>query len=274
MVLQQATGNRLQAHFDSYSKSGDWSKLYSPPFTSYNYSFIIRRKRVLDMVDNKGGRVLDIGCGPGVMITQLIDKGYEYHGTDFSWEMIEEAKRRYAGTNYENRIHLRIADADNIDYPSNYFNGIICVGLFEYLTDFKRIFSEFIRVLKPGGFLVITIPKKYQLDRSMVLALTPARALAANIYHQVKGIRTRVVKRVFFTARQLDTMARQHGFLKDGFSFYGFTVMPYPFTVLLPRLSYYFNKPFENLHQASPAGFFATGYIGRYVKPLVRDQAI
>lgn len=270
MDQRQAAEGNIQNHFDNYSKSGNWSKLYSAPFTSHNYSFIIRRKRVLDMVDGGGGRILDIGCGPGVMITQLVDKGYEYHGSDFSWEMIEEARRRYADTEYERSVHLKVGDAERIDYPDGYFDGILCVGLFEYLSDFDRVFSELFRVLKPGGFLIITIPKKYQLDRSMVLILTPARTLAANIYHMVKGIKSIAVKRGFFTVRHLDEMAKKYSFTRDEFSFYGFTIMSYPFTVLLPRFSYSFNKPFENLHQVVSSSFFATGYIGRYRKPLVK----
>lgn len=270
MDQQQATVRNIQNHFDNYSKSGDWSKLYSPPFTSHNYSFIVRRKRVLDMVDGGGGRILDIGCGPGVMIAELVDKGYEYHGTDFSWEMIEEARRRCAGTKYERNVHLKVGDAESIDYSDGYFNGILCVGLFEYLSDFDGVFSELFRVLKPGGFLIITVPKKYQLDRSMVSILTPARTLAANIYHMIKGIKPRAVKRGFFSVSRLDAMAKKHSFTRDGFSFYGFTIMPYPFTVLLPRFSYAFNKPFENLHQAVSSSFLSTGYIGRYRKPFIK----
>jgi ubiquinone/menaquinone biosynthesis C-methylase UbiE len=50
-------------HFDNYR---GWSRLYDVA-DGFNYHFHVRRNRVLELLPQKLGRVLDVGCGPGVM---------------------------------------------------------------------------------------------------------------------------------------------------------------------------------------------------------------
>lgn len=195
--------NTVKRHFDSYSKTRDWSGLYSLPATSLNWSFLIRKQRVLELINESGGKILDIGCGPGVMISELLDKHYEYFGIDISNEMIEEAKIKFINPALTSKVHLRVADATYMDYPDGYFDGAIGMGLLEYFSIPQKLTEEINRVLKPGGFLIVTIPKKYQLDRFMVLLLTSLRIILAPLHRRFKNINLRPIKRIYFSASEL-----------------------------------------------------------------------
>ena len=59
-----------------------------------SYVFSSRKKYVMDLFDLKGGRVLDIGCGPAVLTETLLRNDCEAWGIDISEAMIEEAKKR------------------------------------------------------------------------------------------------------------------------------------------------------------------------------------
>ncbi|GAG17717.1 unnamed protein product, partial [marine sediment metagenome] len=50
------------------------------------YTFVSQKKIVLEMLDKIEGKILDIGCGPGVMEIELLQRGYEVWGIDISEE--------------------------------------------------------------------------------------------------------------------------------------------------------------------------------------------
>jgi ubiquinone/menaquinone biosynthesis C-methylase UbiE len=199
------------------------------------------------------------------MIRDLIEKNYEYFGIDMSDQMIEEARAMAAGLG-DHKIHLLAGDVAKIGYPDNCFDGVIALGLLEYLSDLNSQFKEIKRVMKPGGFLVVTAPLKCQLDRFMVYSLTPFRMALAPLYHRLKKISPRAVKRFYFSPRGLDAAAENAGFKKVDFAYYNFTVLPYPFTVLFPRATYLFNSKWERFCKAFYLAFLSTGYIAKYEK--------
>src|SRR5690606_23222060 len=64
-----STNDRARAvvdHFDGYSSSGFWSALYASE-NGKTYHFHTRRRRILELLPERLGDVLDVGCGPGVM---------------------------------------------------------------------------------------------------------------------------------------------------------------------------------------------------------------
>jgi len=63
--------------------------------TPGGYALRVRREKVLSFFDKPGGRVLDVGCGPGVMAQALVDRGCDFWGLDPSSKMIEIGRRRF-----------------------------------------------------------------------------------------------------------------------------------------------------------------------------------
>src|ERR1700739_1853617 len=75
------------------------------------------------------GRLLDIGCGPGVLLNGLDDNRFERHGVDCSPAMIRQA-RNAAG---KAKRYLSIARLEHLPYPDHAFDVILALGVLEYV---------------------------------------------------------------------------------------------------------------------------------------------
>src|SRR5437868_12635327 len=58
------------------------------------FSFVSQKRIVMELLRSHRGRLLEVGCGPGVMLPDLLAMGFEVHGIDVSAEMIRRAEQR------------------------------------------------------------------------------------------------------------------------------------------------------------------------------------
>lgn len=107
----------------------------------------------------EGETILEVGCGTGGAVRALapqVGTGGRIVGIDASTTMIAEAERRAAGLTLP--IEYRVADAHALPFPDHSFDGCYADGVFEILPDPRRALAEMVRVLRPGGRLVIPGP--------------------------------------------------------------------------------------------------------------------
>lgn len=97
-----------------------------------------------------GGRVLDLGCGRGVILGELADLGFEVHGVELSAEAARGADPRA-----EIRIAPTLRDAG---YPDGHFDEVIVWHVLEHLHDPGDTIEEIHRILVPGGRLIVAVP--------------------------------------------------------------------------------------------------------------------
>ena len=95
-------------------------------------------------------RILDLGCGRGVLLGALLDRGFEVHGVEWSVEAARGADPRA-----EIRIAPRLHDAG---YPEAHFDEVIVWHVLEHLSDPRGTLEEVHRILRPGGRLVVAVP--------------------------------------------------------------------------------------------------------------------
>jgi len=103
---------------------------------------------------NKDSLICDAGCGPSAHIGRyLFDKGIKIVGMDISEKCIELAR------NYNPDMKFECADIVNMPFDDNTFEGLI--SYYSIINTPKiyipKIFSEFRRVLKPDGFLLVAV---------------------------------------------------------------------------------------------------------------------
>jgi len=133
-------------------RAEDYSREYNHE-TPGGYALRVRRQKVLAMFDQPGGKVLDVGCGPGVMAPAMIGRGCDFWGVDPSPKMIEICRSRFAEND---RIHFLSGDAMGLGLPDDFFDAVLCMGVIDALRDRHRAVREMLRVLKPGGTLIVT----------------------------------------------------------------------------------------------------------------------
>jgi len=170
----QATQKETIKNFFS-TTAGEYKKKYLKEALDFQvFSFLARRKSIISMLaeeSHKTGsrfkRCLDIGCGTGDYLKELLDFTEEVTGADYAEGMLLEARDRIKG--HERSIKLSQEDIEGMSFPDNYFDFVICAGVLEYLYDDTKAFQEMQRVLKPGGSAYITFPNNFslfmQLDR-------------------------------------------------------------------------------------------------------------
>jgi ubiquinone/menaquinone biosynthesis C-methylase UbiE len=118
--------------------------------------FLRRRALVLEALAAKPGeRILDVGCGPGFYLDEILEyvgSAGPVVGIDPSAEMLAVAAKRVEG---RGAAELHEADAISLPLENAYFDGAISVQTLEYVDDATRALSEMYRVLRPGGRVVI-----------------------------------------------------------------------------------------------------------------------
>ena len=125
------------------------------------------RKRKAFFVNNilkimpPGGRWLDAGCGTGTFSRLIASAGREVVGVDAAPRMIAEAR----GIGGGGLTYLLIESLEEIDFAENSFDGVICLSVLEYTNDPLAVVRELIRVLRPQGVLILSVPNKYSAIR-------------------------------------------------------------------------------------------------------------
>ena len=102
----------------------------------------------------KGKRVLDAACGPGVYSEWLLSRGAEVVAVDASPKMVELARQRLGATSDVQQADLS-KPLNFLDSSS--FDIVLSPLTMEYIEDWHSTFAEFYRVLRPGGYFVLSV---------------------------------------------------------------------------------------------------------------------
>jgi 2-polyprenyl-3-methyl-5-hydroxy-6-metoxy-1,4-benzoquinol methylase len=97
------------------------------------------------------GRVLDIGCGRGLILAHLQKRGWEAHGVE-----LNEAAARHVQSIPGVRVSVGEFDARN--FAEGYFDVVILWHVLEHLADVGSALDGASRILRRGGLLVIAVP--------------------------------------------------------------------------------------------------------------------
>jgi arsenite methyltransferase len=117
---------------------------------------VAQRQFVLGLLDLKPGeRVLDIGSGPGYLVSEMgaaVGRDGAVHGLDASGAMNAIAARRCTDKPW---VQIDEGDALELPYADGTFDAAVSTQVYEYVADLPRALNELHRVLRPGGRALI-----------------------------------------------------------------------------------------------------------------------
>jgi len=121
-----------------------------------------------------GQRLLDVGCGDGILGMLVRNRFEEIYGVDISDKAIEVAQRRGIKAY---KVNLNV---EALPFEDNYFDSITCLATLQLIYDINTMLREFNRVLKPDGELVLTVPNMrayWRIFKLVVLGYFPRTSL-------------------------------------------------------------------------------------------------
>ena len=138
-----------------------------------------------------GHRVLEVGCGTGRILTEVIEAGYCVDGADASPYMLDMLRKKVgpgqlakAGTDCE----LTVCGAANLPMPDDSYDAVYSVRLLNQTEspDYAlRVVGEMVRVTKPGGYTLVEFVNAYRprwgAARRKTTRLRPAEVIARGL---------------------------------------------------------------------------------------------
>lgn len=243
------------------ARARDYDREYSDE-TPAGYALRVRRAKIMRLFDQDGGRVLDVGCGPGMMASEALDRGCSFWGIDPAAGMISICRERYRG---QTRATFLVGGAEQLPVGPEFFDAVICMGVIDALRDREAAVREMLRVLRPGGTLLLTFTNSrspYSVWKKDVFYPL------VTMYHRIKARRGRGPKamrlggktRALYSERQARALIESLGARVVETVPYYFNLFLSPLDEIVPKPALAVNRWLEESGLPLP-GWMASGFI-------------
>jgi len=111
-------------------------------------------------IDFNHCKVLDVGCGQGVVINWLCQKNAHAYGLDMSLNSLIKAKKGAVELNLTNCKNYLQADAERLPFRHNYFDFIISLGVLHHTPNIQAAIDEIYQLLCTNGKIIIMLYRK------------------------------------------------------------------------------------------------------------------
>lgn len=117
-------------------------------------------------------QVLEVACGTGrgtVRIARHIGEDGRLYAVDLTEAMLERARRKLARRDLLDGVDLRLGDARELPFPDGVFDVVYNAYMFDLIdsAEIPHVVSEFTRVLKPGGKIVLVNMSKNTTEKTL-----------------------------------------------------------------------------------------------------------
>ena len=129
-----------------------WAPIYDLVFGKV---FKTGRAQAVEAADRIGGKILEAGVGTGISLP-LYRRDCRLIGIDISDAMLEKARQRVRRHGLANVENLAVMDVEQLCYEDDSFDAVVAQYVITAVPDPERALDELIRVLRPGGEIIIT----------------------------------------------------------------------------------------------------------------------
>ena len=133
-------------------------------YRSFGYDLEKERDFILEAAMPLSGKILEAGTGKGHFALALAKRGYSFITFDISKEEQRFARLNLAYFGFEKHVNFRIEDGECTSFADASFDVIFSVNVLHHLANPHKVIDELVRVLAPGGKLVISDFSKKGFD--------------------------------------------------------------------------------------------------------------
>ena len=176
-----------------------WNKIYKKNPKKYKYYNLLECHADLPMVSeffkSKGvKKVLDLGCGSGRNFFYLNKEGFKVYGIDIAENGILQIKK-----NIPNAKAIVGDVFSKLPYPDNHFDAIVSIQVLQHSTEekIKKSIDEVFRILRPEGFIFITLCGRYSKGKIRYCLVKTAKKIAKNTYIPTIGDETGMIHFIY-----------------------------------------------------------------------------
>ncbi len=117
----------------------------------------------------QGQRVLEVGCGGGLICEDLARRGAAMVGVDPSEGALRNAREHAEQSGLSERVTYDQGYAEALPYAPGSFQVVVCLDVLEHVKDLKLTIQEIARVLAPGGVFVFDTVNRTFLSRALLI---------------------------------------------------------------------------------------------------------
>lgn len=166
----------MTKEFEKYKTKGNyhWHNISKHPvrrnsfvYARYEKCMELLRKELKNL---SGKRILDMGCGDGVLTYKIFLEHAEVYGIDPMKRAIRYAREAHKKHNSNAKFFL--CSGQNTHFEDNLFDGIVLSDVIEHIPDHKEVLYEIKRILKSDGVGIISTPIRFTqhpLDKMHVI---------------------------------------------------------------------------------------------------------
>lgn len=190
-----------QAYDDAYYGSGE-GKFTGCIEKVLNHFRMARATRISNYI-KPPAKILDIGCGNGRFLGYLIDQGFDGYGIELPGKAAERAGEIQG-------LNVKVGQMTRQDYSESFFDGVCMWHVFEHLTEPKETLHIIQKILKPGGYLMMSLPNidslQSRLFRGKWFHLDPPKHLfftgAHDLILEMKELGFELIRYKYFSMEQ------------------------------------------------------------------------
>ena len=128
-----------------------WAPIYDLVFGPV---FRRGRRAAIDAAETVGGRILEVGVGTGISLPHYRAES-RITGIDIADQMLDKARDRVRRLKLSHVERIAIGDAEALDFDDASFDVVVAQYVVSAVPHPDRALSEFLRVVRPGGMIVI-----------------------------------------------------------------------------------------------------------------------
>jgi 2-polyprenyl-3-methyl-5-hydroxy-6-metoxy-1,4-benzoquinol methylase len=170
-----------------------------------------------ELAHSPPGLALDAGCGSGIFSAFLGSLGWQVDALDVSPAMIDAASRQCQKVldHDSDLVRFKVEDLENFKPGGHAYSLALCLNTLEYIRNDLRVLTTITESLAPGGMLLLSVPNRRSVVRTLERAVHWLRRLTRDDGRYLD------FQRHQYTPAEIDNTMRKLGFTKSRHVFWG-----------------------------------------------------